>query len=115
MLVAEHRHGAAAAAELVSDFEKQLESRIQLLSLAIGWIVARFANQQDAVDGQLLASQRQRLGDRGENRNTIALGAFTAHVVLRTLRSVHRSDARVGTRLSIVLLVALQVFADNHI
>ena len=52
MLIVEQRNGAACLAENVRDFAEELESRIQLLALFVGWIIAVLSNQQHAIHGQ---------------------------------------------------------------
>ena len=64
---------AAGLAEDIGDLEEHLEARIELLLFVVDGIVAVLANQQHAIDGELVAAQRERVGDGAEDRHIILL------------------------------------------
>ena len=64
MLVVEDRHAAAARLEDLDDLLEELVARVERLALLVSRIVAVLADDDDAIDGQAPAAERQGLGDR---------------------------------------------------
>ena len=74
MLVVKDGRRAAGAAVGVGDLEEHLETRIERLRLVVHRVVAVLADQQHAVDGKVVAAERERLVDRAEDRHPILGG-----------------------------------------
>jgi hypothetical protein len=49
--------------EDIGDLQEHLKTGVELLLFVVGGVVAVFANEQDAVDGELGATEGQRFGD----------------------------------------------------
>ena len=67
MLVVKHRHALSCGAEGVCDLKEQFVTRIKMLAFLVVGIVAMLADDQHAVDVQLVGAAAQRLGDGGIN------------------------------------------------
>jgi len=115
VLVVEHGYGAPAGAEDVGDFQEHFEARVEALFLVVEGVVAVLADEDDAVDGELVAAEGERVGDGAEDGHAVLLGAFAAHVSFRHLFREHADDLRPRVRRLVVLLVPFQVFADYHV
>ena len=73
VLVIEDRHHAVVFLERVGDFLKEPLAGIELLPEVIHRIVAVLANTQHAINGDRLATDRDRLFNRIENGDAVLL------------------------------------------
>src|SRR6185436_15689010 len=85
MFIIENRNGAATAFENFHDLFEELVPRIKRLALRVLGIVAVFADEQHAVDGEFGTAQRQRVRDRRKYFHTMAARAVAAQVALGKL------------------------------
>jgi hypothetical protein len=90
VLVIEDRHGPPAGLEDLDDFLEEAAARVEDLSLVVAGIIAVLGHEEHAIDGQLVAAQRQRLGDALEHGDAPAFGQGPADVEVRHLIDVQR-------------------------
>ena len=74
------------------DFVEKSLARIFDLAFGVGRVFAVLADRQHGVDRQLLAAQRQGLGNRGIDRNSIVTGHVAHHIARGKLVDVQASD-----------------------
>ena len=67
MLVVEDGHALAGLAKDLDDFLHECGARIEDLTAFVARIVAVFADEQDALDGQFVAAERQGVGNRARD------------------------------------------------
>ncbi len=96
VLIVEEGHGFLAPREDIGDGLEETAARIELLALVVVGVIAVLADAQDAVDGQLLAAERQGIGDIVVDFEIVLLGEIAAHVLIGELIDEHRHDAQVG-------------------
>ena len=82
MLVVEDRNRAAVVAEDVDDLREEFGSRVELLALGIGRVLAVFGDHHHAVDGQSLATAAEGVGNGLVESETELAGTFGRQVTL---------------------------------
>ena len=115
VLVAKHRHRPAGLAEDLHDLLEHFVPRVELLAALVVRVVPVFSDQQHAIDGQLVAAERQRLGDGLVQVKLELLGQFLTEVVLADLGDVHAGDGPVGVVHATAAQVAVQEAAANMV
>jgi len=90
VLVIEDRHGTAVLFEDPRHLSEEFIAWIQDLALFIAGVIAMFSDHENAVDGQLLTTAPQRLGDRRIDLEAKAASSFDALITVRLLIDVER-------------------------
>ena len=80
MLVVEDGNGPPGRLENRDSFLEPLETRIESLSQIISGIVPVLSDDHDAINGEILATERERFGDGGEQAQTMAFDPLPSHV-----------------------------------
>ena len=108
MLVEEDGHDAAAVLEDFCYFVKQPAFGVlRACRLAVG-VVAVLGDEQDAIDGELVAAERERFGDRFGEAEFVFRGQFAAFVVIGRLIDIQRRQFETGPLAAAVERVRLQ-------
>ena len=92
MLVVEHRREAAVFFEDLDDPFEELVARILCLAEFVDWIVSMFTDDEDGVDGELVAAAAKRFRDRRVDLESELLCAVAAQIVFGELIDVSRND-----------------------
>ena len=100
MLVDEDGARFAALFEDLDDLFEELVARVELLVLFVVRIVAVFADEDDAVDGEFARAERQRVGDGFRDREVVGGGEALADVAGVDLIHPERGDGE-GRRRSV--------------
>ena len=66
--------------ENLDDLLEPLETRIECLSQVISGIVPVLSDDHDAINGEILATKRERFGDGGEQAQIMAIDPLPSHV-----------------------------------
>ena len=114
MLVVENRSRSTAAFIDVDDLLKEFVTRIKRLPFFIDRVVPVLANQQHAVDGKVVSTKRQCIGngrrvlDRGVTTQPLA-----AQIVRSNLLDIQRDDVHRRTVVSTFPAVTFQEPIDD--
>jgi len=73
------------------------------------------ADQQNAIDGKLVATHRERVRYSAVDGYLVLARTVAADVRLRNLLRKHRDDLVAWIRWTFVLIEAFQIFAYDHI
>src|SRR5262249_21345921 len=115
VLVAEYRHALARLPEDLDDLLHHLEAGIEDLSLVVAWIVAMFADEQDALNRELVAAERECLGDAARVANPMLAGQLLREIVLRELIDPKRGDLLAWDVEAAFLRIAVEEAAGDMI
>jgi hypothetical protein len=114
MFVVEHRHGAPAVFVDLDNLLEELVARIQRLALFVARVLAVFADQDDAVDGELAAAERQRFGNGWIQLHRRIFGEpRLADIVAADLIDEDRHQIHGGTMMRAIPAVALEKAIDD--
>src|SRR5262249_56262767 len=92
VLVVEDRNALARPAEDLDDLGQELVARIEDLSLVVAAVVAVFADQQDALNGEPVAALRQSVGNRPRHLYLEVAADLARHVILGLLVPLETPD-----------------------
>jgi hypothetical protein len=115
VFVAKHRHDAAARLEHLHDLAEQPPLGVDGLPRVRFGVVAVLGHQQHAVDRQLVAAQRERLGHGVVNGNAVLLGQPAADIAVGHLVGVERDEFQLRPPPVAVERFGFQQSADNHV
>ena len=114
VLVVEDGGGLPRGAEDVDDLHEELVARVEVLVLLVRLVLAVLADQEDAVDGQVVRAQGQGLGDgRAQLHLREALDAILGEVALGALVDVEGDDIHLGAVMAAVPAIPLEEAVDD--
>ena len=114
MLVVKNWHRPPAAFENVDRLLKELITRIERLPLFIARILAVLADQQHAIDGELVAATGQGRGDRGINLHSrMSCRSFATQIVRGPEIDIERHNIHRGSIMLALPAVPVEEAIDD--
>ena len=92
MLVIEHRNHTLAVGKSIGDFFEKPFAGIKMLAEFVPWIFTMLTDAQDAIDGDLVAPERDRFSDRFAHAEAMFLRELYRKIFFRKLVDIKRNQ-----------------------
>src|SRR5262249_37867368 len=115
VLIAEHRHDTTARFKDPDDLAQQPPLRILNAVIFAARIITMLADEEHAIDRQLVATQRQRPRDRVIDRKAVLFRQAAAHIIGRKLIDIGTDELQLRKLTLAIERISLHQPRANHI